>query len=347
MSDAGLAEQSLSRTVQTPILTIVIPAYNACDYLTRAVNSVIHVANVEVIIVNDGSTDETAQMAEELAAKHPQIRVIHQENRGHGGAVNTGIANARGTYVRVVDADDWLQTSALVTLVGRLKDLDVDVCITNYTYEKVGKRRKHTVRYANIFPINQICGWQDTHHFRYDQYVMMHALTYRTEVVRRSQLQLPEHMFYVDYLFAFVPLAYTRRLIYLDLDLYRYFIGRDDQSVQEQNMIARVHQLVHVNEQMVAQMPRREDVPKRLYRYLTHFLRINTVVTAIMLTLRPDESRHRARTALWERMRQQRPDVEAAVGSGPFGRVVQIPGRAGTRVLTVGYRVVVRVMGVN
>lgn len=347
MSDAARVKPSSVTAPSVPVLSIVIPAYNAVDYLTRAVNSVVHVSNVEIIIVNDGSTDATGELAEDLASRHPQIRVVHQHNRGHGGAVNTGIAHARGTYVRVVDADDWLQTSALVTLVARLRNLDVDVCVTNYTYEKVGKRRKHTVRYANIFPINRVIGWEDTHHFRYDQYIMMHALTYRTEVVQRSQLQLPEHMFYVDYLFAFVPLAYTRRLIYLDLDLYRYFIGRDDQSVQEKNMITRVDQLVHINEEMVRQMPMREDVPKRLYRYLTHFLRINTVVTAIMLTLRRDSRRHVARMALWERMRQLRPDVAKAVGSGLFGRVVQIRGVLGTKLLTVGYRVVVRVMGVN
>jgi glycosyltransferase involved in cell wall biosynthesis len=101
----------------SPLLTIVIPAYNAADYLARSLDSVLTpaAAAVEVIVVDDGSTDSTAAIAASYAARHPQLRLIRQTNRGHGGAINSGLAAARGDYFKVVDADDWLDRSAYPT----------------------------------------------------------------------------------------------------------------------------------------------------------------------------------------------------------------------------------------
>lgn len=93
-------------------LTFVVPAYNMTEYLERCVESLIASKrndDIEVLIVDDGSSDGTLEMAKTFEARNPGIvRAIHQENKGHGGAVNTGIAAASGMYVKVVDADDWV-----------------------------------------------------------------------------------------------------------------------------------------------------------------------------------------------------------------------------------------------
>ncbi|MEO2438342.1 glycosyltransferase family 2 protein, partial [Bifidobacterium catenulatum] len=98
-------------------LTFVVPAYNMTEYLERCVMSLIAAKrndDIEVLIVDDGSSDGTLEMAQKFEARYPGIvRAIHQENRGHGGAVNTGIAAANGMYVKVVDADDWVGPEAL------------------------------------------------------------------------------------------------------------------------------------------------------------------------------------------------------------------------------------------
>ena len=104
------------------MLTVVIPAYNAQDYIDRAVTSVRGFDEVEVLIVDDGSADKTAEISDEWASRDPEhIRVIHQENAGHGGAVNAGIASARGRYLKILDADDWLDRLALKRALERLE----------------------------------------------------------------------------------------------------------------------------------------------------------------------------------------------------------------------------------
>lgn len=98
--------------------------------------------DVEVIIVDDGSTkDETAKIADEYAAKYPTIvKVVHQENGGHGQAVNTGLAHATGKYFKVVDSDDWVDLKSYRRVLATLKKFDEaeepDMVIANYVYEK-------------------------------------------------------------------------------------------------------------------------------------------------------------------------------------------------------------------
>ncbi|QPK80567.1 glycosyltransferase family 2 protein [Schaalia sp. ZJ405] len=298
-----------------PLLTVVVPAYNSQDYLDRAMTTLVDYGDdVEVIIVDDGSKDNTAQLADLWAARYDMVRVIHQENKGHGGAVNAGVAQARGTYVRVVDSDDWLDRSALRALLRVLRSECqsgslVDLVITNYVYEKVGKTHKAVVRYRNVLPVGPTIGWDEFRGCRYDQYILMHALTMRTEIVRKSGLHLPEHTFYVDYLYSYVPLPLVRTMRYLDVDLYRYFIGRDDQSVNEKVMIMRLDQLARVNRAMVEATPAKGTVPDELYRYMVHYLRINFTVCSVMAQLSGTQEHARLSAQLWENIETRSPEV--------------------------------------
>ena len=264
--------------MSVPLLTVIVPAYNSEDYLDRALTTLVGYGDeLEVIIVNDGSKDRTAEIADEWASRYPSVKVIHQENKGHGGAVNAGLAAATGTHVRVVDSDDWLDRRATNAVLDVLREereagRDLDLLVTNYVYDKQGKAHKAVIRYRNVLPRGRTFGWADLRRCRYDQYLMMHALTMRTEVVRASGLVMPEHTFYVDYLYSFVPLPYISTIRYLDVDLYHYFIGRDDQSVNEKVMITRLDQLARVNEAMTRALPPRADVEDKLWRYMVHYL---------------------------------------------------------------------------
>ena len=93
------------------ILSVAVPCYNSAEYMENCINSLLKGGeDMEIIIVNDGSTkDNTGEIADRLASEHPTIiKAIHQENGGHGEAVNTGLKNATGTYFKVVDSDDWV-----------------------------------------------------------------------------------------------------------------------------------------------------------------------------------------------------------------------------------------------
>ena len=223
------------------LLSFAIPCYNSADYMEKCIKSVlIGGEDVEVIIVDDGSTkDDTAEIADRYAKMYPTIvKAVHQENGGHGQAVNTGLAHATGKFFKVVDSDDWVDARSykkiLTTLKSFVEGEEPDMVIANYVYDKVGAKRKKVIHYDNVFPVEQMFGWDDIGKFKIDQYILMHSVIYRTQLLKDCALQLPKHTFYVDNIFVFEPLPYVKNMYYINTNFYRYFIGREDQSVNEE-----------------------------------------------------------------------------------------------------------------
>ena len=241
------------------LITFAVPCYNSAAYMRHCIETLLSAGEqAEIILVDDGSTkDDTPAICDEYAAKYPTIvKAIHQENGGHGEGVNQGIRNATGLYYKVVDSDDWLDTEALKKVLARLAALverhtAPDLMICNYVYEHVEDGTSHTVRYTNVFPQNRLFSWMHVGHFRPDQNLLMHSVMYRTQVLRQCGMVLPKHTFYVDNIFVYQPLPYVKSMYYMDLDLYRYFIGRADQSVNENVMVKRVDQQLRVTKHMI------------------------------------------------------------------------------------------------
>ncbi|WP_055427900.1 glycosyltransferase family 2 protein [Bifidobacterium aesculapii] len=337
-------------------LTFVVPAYNMENYLERCVLSLTATRrndDIEVLIVDDGSKDSTLEVARTFERRFPGIvRAIHQSNKGHGGAVNTGIAAARGTYVKVVDADDWVGPESLEEVMTVLRDeIDsgepVDMLVTNYVYDKVGKRRKHVVNFRHAMKAGRRLTWDDMGHFGLAEYILMHALIFRTSVVRASGMQLPEHTFYVDFIYAYQPFPWVRSLRYLDTPFYHYFIGRDGQSVQTDVMIRRVDQLILVNQCMVEATPERGSVPDGLYKYMIHFLAIESSVASVFLILSRDKENYAKKKRLWAGIKEYSPSIYHDVRRKPMSRALNLRGSAGRYVIRWGYRVAERVVGFN
>ncbi len=273
------------------LMTVAVPCYNSEAYMRHCVDTLLGTADdIEIILVNDGSKDGTGAICDEYAAKYPErIVAIHQENGGHGEGVNQGIRHARGLYYRVVDSDDWVNEEAMIKLLNRLRALRdegtvLDMAITNYVYEHAADNTTYTVRYRNVFPEGKVIGWESVGRFHLTQYLMMHSLYFRTELLRECGLELPKHTFYVDNLYIYVPLPYVKTMLYLDLDVYRYFIGREDQSVTEKVITARIDQQRKVNE-LAAKSHNLSEIRKKyplpLYRAMKHELKLLFVITAV------------------------------------------------------------------
>ena len=271
-------------------ISFAIPCYNSEAYMEHAVESILPGGEaVEIIIVNDGSSDRTSEIAHEYAEKYPDIvKVVDKENGGHGDAVNSGLSNAQGKYFKVVDSDDWVDEEALHKILKLLRDLEeddeeVDMLVSNYVYEKVGVTHKRCVHYRNVLPKDEIFRWDDIGHFRLDQYILMHSVIYRTAMLQLSQMRLPKHTFYVDNIYVYYPLPHVRKIYYLDVDFYRYFIGREDQSVNEKNMIARVDQQIFVTKSMIEMYQLRSVTSRKLRQYMINYLAIMMTVSSILL----------------------------------------------------------------
>ena len=258
------------------LLSIAIPCYNSQDYMEKCIESLlVGGEEVEILVVDDGSSDRTAEIADAYAEKYPTIvKAIHQENGGHGEAVNAGMRNATGLYFKVVDSDDWVNKEAYISILKTLYELlrgpeTVDLLISNFVYEKQGATRKKVMQYRRCLPQGK--------------YLLMHSMIYRTQLLHDCGLELPKHTFYVDNLFAFEPLPYVKNLYYLDVNFYRYFIGRDDQSVNEKVMIKRIDQQIRVNKLMVDAYIKCGNTNRRLKAYMFSYLDIITTISSIML----------------------------------------------------------------
>lgn len=288
------------------LLSVAIPCYNSEAYMEKCIDSLlVGGEEVEILIVDDGSTDKTAEIADAYAEKYPTIvRAIHQENGGHGEAVNAGIRNAQGLYFKVVDSDDWVNKEAYEKILKTLEELlrgpkTVDLFISNFVYEKQGATRKKVMQYRHCFPQGEVFGWSDIGHMQKGKYLLMHSMIYRTQLLQQCGLELPKHTFYVDNLFAYEPLPYVKNMYYLDVNFYRYFIGRDDQSVNEKVMIKRIDQQIRVNKMMVDVYNRGNFTNKRLRAYMFRYLDIITTVSSIMLIRAETEEALQKKKSFW------------------------------------------------
>lgn len=335
-----------------PILTLAIPSYNAQHYLQYCVESLaIGKDVVEILIINDGSTDNTQIIAKKLEQTYSNVRLINQENKGHGGAVNTGLQHATGTYFKVVDSDDWVDTKAYLKILDTLQQLQendgVDALVTNFVYEKEGATRKKVMSYASVFKENKVLSWDDIQPFKTGQYLMMHSLIFKTELLRTAQLQLPEHTFYVDNIYVFMPLQHVKSLYYMNVDFYRYFIGRDDQSVNEKVMIARIDQQIKVNKYLIDHFDMAKPLPKWLKHYLLNHIEITTVISSALLNKANTTMHYDKKCELWHYMKTTNPELYSVIRKRLLAQMTVLPTRLGRMVSNAIYHVTQKVFGFN
>lgn len=302
------------------LITFVIPCYNSENYMSNCIDSILQLneEDIEIIIIDDGSKDNSAKIADEYENKYPNIiKAIHQENGGHGEGVNQGIKNASGLYFKVVDSDDWLDGNALRKLFDQIKIFAEsgefpDLILANYVYEYAKNNTVHIIDYNNIFPQNIMFSWNDIKRFKIGKYILMHSAVYRTEILRTSKVVLPKHTFYVDNIFVFEPLPYVKKIYYMDIDLYRYFIGREDQSVNEKVMLGRIDQQLKITRIMLdfynenIKLISKEE---NLKKYMLKDLSIMLMICAVFLKMENTEESKRKLKELWKEIKLSNPEL--------------------------------------
>jgi len=347
-----------TQSVQDPLITFAIPCFNAAEYMDHCIQSIVRGSSnfldrIEIIIVDDGSQkDDTGAKADRWQEEYPGIiKAIHQENGGHGQAVNTGLEYAQGRYFKVVDADDWLDEQSLKLTLVRLKWLSgskLDLLITNYVYEKTDQGKDKAIRYKGLLPEGRIFGWNESKRFKLQQNLLMHAVIYRTELLREIGLKLPKHTFYVDNIFVYVPLPAVKRIFYLDTDLYRYYIGRADQSVNEKVMVGRVEQQLFITRFMIDSFRLKEDVEDPHLRiYMTHYLSMMMTICSVFLRLSEREDAEEQRLAIWAYLKEKDPGIYAKIRGGFLGLGTNIPGIGGKWLAITGYHLAQRLFRFN
>lgn len=334
------------------ILSVAIPSYNSQDYMSKAIESVLPGGDdVEIIVVDDGSSDRTRDIGQEYADKYPGIvKVISQENGGHGCAVNAGLANATGVYYKVLDSDDWFDEESLHSVIGLLKKFitdgnELDMLIANYVYERPSTGKQKVINYHNAMPINQLFTWSDIRHFKLSQNILMHSVIYRTQVLRDCHLELPKHTFYVDNIFVYQPLPSVKSMYYLDTDLYRYYIGREGQSVNETIMISRIDQQIKVTKIMIDAHDLTAIKNVKLRKYMTKYLAMMMTVSSSLLIRSNVPENLVKRDKLWEYLRKANPEIANDIHNSILGRPMQMSTYVGKKIVVVGYLLSRRIYG--
>ncbi len=309
------------------LLSVAIPCFNSQEYVRHAVDSLLVGGDdIEIIIVNDGSTDDTEIIAEGYAQRFPTIvKVVNKENGGHGDAVMAGIKEATGLYFRVVDSDDWVGGEALHQLLKLIKEMQesdecADLIITNFVHENIKEDRTHSMNHHGVMPVGRIFEWDEVKKFPVGSFIQMHSTTFRRQILIDSHMVLPKHTFYVDHLFVSYPLVLVEKLYYLDVDLYHYLIGRDGQSISEANMLARIDQQLRVNRLMLYDLGLDKIQNKSKRAYLYYYVEMMTMITVSILLHSKTAENEEVMRAFLEEIREKNPRMFKWIMQRPFTR---------------------------
>ena len=256
-------------------LSFIIPAYNVEWCIGRALDSILCLKeclkDIEVLVINDGSNDQTPQIAEKYVSQYPQtVHLISKPNGGHGSAINTGICHITGRYFKVIDADDWIVSQNLPQFIKILQTCWADVVLTPYHRVNIADGTKeiwkmYCPEYERTYNLKELVNsWKE-----FDRCCMFHGITYRTAFYQKYSYRLPEGIFYEDHEYSAIPFCHAQSIYPVDLYIYQYLVGNNEQSVSNKNRLKRINHLKQVTEDLILYRNAHRKISEAGYAYLS------------------------------------------------------------------------------
>lgn len=217
-------------------LTVSVAAYNVEQYIDKTLSSCVVPLKVreklEIIVVNDGSVDGTEEIIQRYVRKYPELFVyINKKNGGYGSTINAAVKIAKGKYFRLLDGDDYFDKEALCDFIEKLRQTDADLVLNDFSvcYEKHKRVEKEFLELDDDRDIDIV-------NLNLNKTIAMYSFCYKTEILKRNNIQIDENCFYTDIEYIMRPLRYIRNYRYIQNNLYQYRIGIEGQSVSRSGM---------------------------------------------------------------------------------------------------------------
>lgn len=253
------------------VLSIIIPAYNVEKYLERCLKSFEAaeiLEKIEVLIINDGSKDATEAIAKSYCEKYPQTYFLYnKENGGHGSGINYGIKYATGTYFKVVDGDDWLNTKELPQFVRALEQSDADIVAADFLCIEDGSNKIIGKKYCTP-DVGQYGKTVSMTKGEVKAVIKMHALTIKTELLQKHHIVIDEHCYYVDCEYITYPIPHVKTVYFYHKFIYMYRLGRNGQSMDIASMQKNRAQHMAVLKSLLSFYRKTPDISGHNRRYI-------------------------------------------------------------------------------
>lgn len=224
------------------VLSVIVPSYNAAKYLEKNIPTMVsreRVRNrIEVLIVNDGSKDNTREIGEQLVEAFPgTVRLINKLNGGHGSTINVGVRDAHGDFIKVVDADDEVDLDAFEALIDLIETIKDDIQILVSPYIEVNMETgDETVKDESNISTDEMLSYDELLE-KSGKIPAMHSICYRKDILVENNIFLSENCFYVDIQYNVFPIPYIQKAVYFNKPVYRYYVGNPNQSVSARNFL--------------------------------------------------------------------------------------------------------------
>lgn len=239
------------------LFSIIVPVYNGELFLNLSLHSLLNstleneklMNFYEIIIINDGSEDNTELRAKDYAKiwnkkiRSDFIKIISKENGQYGSVINRGIKEANGKYIKILDVDDTFNVSNFIDIIYVLLGIKtkVDVVITDFSFEKVLNNKQIKYSWRKYFEPYKILNLENVNLPK--NIITMHSIIYRKDLLKEINYRQIEGIYYSDSQYSVIPLAYAKNMFYVNKVFYRYYIGRNEQSINLNVMVKnRLHQ---------------------------------------------------------------------------------------------------------
>lgn len=281
--------------MKQPAVTFLVPCYNVARCVEHCLDTILQpqvIDRIEVLAINDGSTDNTLEVLRRYEAKFlGTVRVIDKENGGWGTAINRGVHEAKGRYLKEIDADDWVDTTQLDEYVSRLETEEADYIATNYTEywaseNQYDRRHYRTEIYNNRLSLSQF----------WEQYPTawafpIHAITYRTRMLQEMPLRVGDR-YYADLEYNTYPLPHVKSIVVLPLTVTIYFRGSNEQSTSTAGYAKHFQDYVAMSKRMILFSSQLDCLPARCHATFLHEI-WNTALTSYRLMMSPEYAGHK------------------------------------------------------